>query len=87
MKSCSFLLPSLPRPPHREWVVCSPSTPFTKSTTLKSLSAFDLAIKNIREGTASESGSKRASPVNVLYVHTTANAVTLADVVAMKTGE
>ena len=39
MKSWMPLLPSLPLPPHKEWVVSSPMTPSRISTTLKSFRA------------------------------------------------
>ena len=86
MKSCNFLLPSLPRPPQREWVVSSPRTAFTRSTTLRSFKAHIFVRKSSKEGAARESGNKRTKQ-NELHAKITVKAPSLEQVVAMNMGE
>ena len=86
MKSCNILLPSLPLPPHREWVVISPSTALTKSTTLKSVRVHGFMSRNSMEG-ASERGTKTAAPKRGCHMSTAASGVSLDTAVEMNTGE
>ena len=85
MKSCSFLLPSLPRPPHREWVEISAIALYHRSITLRSFNAHIFVSERSMEGGTTESDSieanQKKSSVNI-----TANAVSLKTAVAMNTG-
>ena len=85
MNSCSFLLPSLPRLPHREWVEISPVVLVHRSITLRSFNAHIFVSERSIEGGTTESASKGADQ-NMFSVNTTATAVSLKDVVAMNTG-
>ena len=68
-------------------VLCSPITPNTKSTTVKSfIEAKSFIMRSSKMGAMMESGRKRRNPMIGCQLNTTAKAIILLDVVAMKTG-
>ena len=68
-------------------VLCSPITPNTKSTTVKSFrEAKSFIMRSSKMGAMMESGRKRRNPMIGCQLKTTAKAIILLDVVAMKTG-
>ena len=68
-------------------VLCSPITPNTKSTTVKSfIEAKSFIMRSSKMGAMMESGRKRRNPMIGCQLKTTAKAIILLDVVAMKTG-
>ena len=85
MNSCSFLLPSLPRPPHSEWEEISPIALNHSSITLRSFNAHIFVSERSIEGATNTRDvigvNQKKSSVN-----TTANAVSLKTAVAMNTG-
>ena len=87
MKSCSLLLPSLPRFPHREWVESSPIALLHSSPTLRSFNAHIFVSKRSTEGATNERDIIARSQRFLSSVNTTANAVSLKAAVAMNTGE
>ena len=85
MKSCSLLLPSLPRFPHREWVESSPIVLLHSSPTLRSFNAHIFVSERSIEGATAESAIKGGNQ-NESSVNATATAVSLKAAVAMNTG-
>ena len=73
--------------PQRQVVLCSSITPNTKSTTVKSfIEAKSFIMRSSKMGAMMESGRKRRNPMIGCQLKTTAKAIILLDVVAMKTG-
>ena len=87
MNRLIFLLPSLPRPPHKEWVVSSPMTPSRISTTLKSFRWQSFSRRNRNEGIAMTRGRRTRSPNAVAQTKIISAADSLKTAVARKTGE
>ena len=86
MKSCNFLLPSLPRQPHREWVEISPIALVHRSLTLRSFNTHIFVSERRIEGAANERDIIGMNQEESSVI-TTAKAVSLKAAVAMNTGE
>ena len=86
MNICSFLLPSLPLPPHREWVEISPIALVHRSLTLRSFNTHIFVSERRIEGAANERDIIGMNQEESSVI-TTAKAVSLKAAVAMNTGE